>query len=175
MPTEPPLPTDTPAPPPLPAAAADPASSPPTRIQAPGIGLDVPVVQMGYKIVDVGGVQAMSWVVPNDAAGFHQGSALPGHAGNTVISGHSDAAARVFLKLVDLQVGDTVIVYVGGDAYPYRVTQRELLQEAGVSLEQRIQNAQWILPTDDERLTLVTCWPYTGASQRLVFVARPLT
>jgi sortase A len=166
------MPTGTPVPPP--AAAAAPASSPPTRIQAPGIGLDVPVVEMGYRIVNVGGVQAMSWVVPNDAAGFHQGSALPGHAGNTVISGHSDAAARVFLKLVDLQVGDTVIVYVGADAYLYQVTQRELLQEAGVSLEQRIQNAQWILPTGDERLTLVTCWPYTGASQRLIFVARPV-
>jgi len=37
----------------------------------------------------------------------------------------------------------------------------------------RRQNARWIAPTTDERLTLVTCWPYTGNSHRLIIVAKP--
>jgi sortase A len=38
----------------------------------------------------------------------------------------------------------------------------------------RLQNAQWIQPTTDERLTLVTCWPYNDNSHRLIIVARPI-
>jgi sortase A len=41
-------------------------------------------------------------------------------------------------------------------------------------MEVRIANAKWIQPTSDERLTLVTCWPYTNNTHRLIIVARPL-
>jgi len=37
----------------------------------------------------------------------------------------------------------------------------------------RQENARWIAPTDDERLTLVTCWPYTNNTHRVVVVAKP--
>jgi sortase A len=42
-------------------------------------------------------------------------------------------------------------------------------------LSVRRKNAQWIMPTGDERLTLVTCWPYEwpGNSHRVIVVARP--
>ncbi len=178
-----PQPTATLAPPPTeappaPAApsvnlAGGPAGSPPDRITAASIGLDVPVVVMGWTLIDIGGTQATNWNVPNHAAGFHQGSAYPGQVGNTVISGHSNTAGRVFENLDKLALGDRILVYVGASAYEYQVTQRELLQEQGVSLEQRIQNGRWIAPTDDECLTLVTCWPNTGTSHRLIIVARP--
>ncbi len=38
----------------------------------------------------------------------------------------------------------------------------------------RIANAKYIQPTEDERITLVTCWPYTNNTHRLIIVARPL-
>jgi sortase (surface protein transpeptidase) len=53
------------------------------------------------------------------------------------------------------------------------VIDRFILPERGVSDEQRRQNAQWIMPTNVERLTLVTCWPYTGNSHRVIVVAEP--
>ena len=39
----------------------------------------------------------------------------------------------------------------------------------------RRANAQWIAPTDDERLTLVTCWPYISNTHRLIIVAKPVS
>lgn len=159
---------------PAPGAPPPPADAAPTRIVAPAVGLDVPVVVMGYRIVYVNGVAATDWQVPMQAAGFHQGSAYPGRPGNTVVSGHSSSGAEVFRYLDGLQEGDVVTLYVGDTAYHYTVTQRVIVQEAGASYEQRVQNAQWILPTADERLTLITCWPYPTSTHRLILVARPL-
>ncbi|HRV94858.1 MAG TPA: hypothetical protein P5526_22050 [Anaerolineae bacterium] len=48
-----------------------------------------------------------------------------------------------------------------------------LLQEKGASIETRIENARWIAPTEDERLTLVTC-AQPGATHRLIVVAYPV-
>jgi len=56
----------------------------------------------------------------------------------------------------------------------YEVTERKLLLERGQPLAVRIENAQWIMPTEDTRLTLVTCWPPTDNSHRLVVIARPV-
>ena len=57
----------------------------------------------------------------------------------------------------------------GGDIFKFF----HLLEEKGMPEEVRRSNAQWIAPTDDERVTLVTCWPYTSNTHRLVIVAKP--
>lgn len=180
LPTETPAPTGAPPPtsappPPAPAdsAPAQPASSPPTRIEAPSIGLDIPVTEMGWQAVNVGGVAATGWLVPEYAAGFHKGTAYPGHPGNTVVSGHNNVGGEVFRYLSDLNIGDEVRLYVATTPYRYRVAQKEIVVEDGASLEQRRQNARWIAPTDDERLTLVTCYPYPRSTHRLIVIARP--
>jgi sortase (surface protein transpeptidase) len=53
------------------------------------------------------------------------------------------------------------------------VIQKLLVQEKGVSVETRVQNAQWVAPTSDERLTLVTC-AGPDATHRLIVIARPV-
>jgi len=158
---------------PLPTPWVEPATSAPTWIQAPAIGLDAPVIEVGWRPTYLGNYEAMEWEVPDGAAGFHQGSAYPGQPGNTVISGHHNIGGEVFRYLVDLNVGDEVILYVDKTPYHYRVVLRNIVREYGVSDEQRRDNARWIAPTEDERLTLVTCWPYSGNSHRLIIVARP--
>jgi len=42
-------------------------------------------------------------------------------------------------------------------------------------MEERRENAKWIAPTDYERLTLVSCWPYTTYTHRLIVIAAPAT
>jgi sortase A len=54
------------------------------------------------------------------------------------------------------------------------VQDKFIVKEVGVSLAQRRQNAQWIAPTRDERLTLVTCWPPDGNTYRVIVVAKPI-
>ncbi len=140
---------------------------------APSIHLDERVIEVPWKLVLVDGVEVKEWEVPSWAGALHKGSAYPGHPGNTVISGHHNLGRQVFRYLVDLRVGDLVTLYVGDTPYNYRVTYVDILPEKGMPVEVRAQNARWIAPTEDERLTLVTCWPYTGNTHRVIVVARP--
>jgi LPXTG-site transpeptidase (sortase) family protein len=162
--THTPTPALTPTPP-----GPPPASAPPDRIVIPAIGLDAPVVPVGWTVTDEGAV----WDAADYAAGWHQGSAYPGHVGNTVLSGHHNIKGKVFRYLIDLQPDDEVFLYVGETAYRYVVTEKHIFEEKGKPEAVRRANAQWIAPTDDERLTLVTCWPYTSNTHRLIVVAKP--
>jgi sortase A len=169
--TRPLSPTVTPAPT---IAAVIPAQAPPDRILAPAIKLDAPVIPMGWAPTkEKDGSVSSVWVIPDQAAGWHQDSAWPGHGGNVVLSGHHNMGSEVFRHLVDLKPGDEVTLNAGGRAYRYIVTDRFILPERGTSEEQRRQNAQWIEPTNTERLTLVTCWPYTSNTHRVIVLAKP--
>lgn len=130
---------------------------------------------MGWELVDHDGTMVSEWIVPEDAAGWHMNSALPGHNENVVLSGHHNIKGKVFRYVVDLQLGDEVTLYVGDTPYTYTVTDKYILQEHRMPTYIRRQNAQWIMPTGDERLTLVTCWPYEwpGNSHRVIVVTRP--
>jgi len=144
------------------------------RIVAPSIGLDARVVPTGWRTVWSNGLQQSEWVVVDYAAGWHQNSAPAGQPGNTVISGHHNIKGEVFRWLVSLNEGDAISLYTaGGTAVTNRVAQKLILPERGQPAEVRQRNAQWIAPTNDTRLTLVTCWPYTDNSHRLIIVAFP--
>ena len=153
-----------------------PRTGEPTRIVVPAINLDAPVEPIGVTPIQSGGETYYQWLVPNDyIAGWHDNSALLGQPGNTVLNGHHNVYGEVFRDIIDLEVGDKVILYDANRSYDYEVTDKEILLERDQPLEVRLENAQWIAPTDDERITLVTCWPYTDNSHRLVVVARPIT
>lgn len=150
-----------------------PARLPPQRIVAPDINLDAPVVPMAWENVERDGLGTTEWVVPDGAAGYQIGSAFPGQQGNTVLAGHHNIKGKVFEHLRHLTPGDSIYLYTAEQEFHYVVTDSFLLPELGVPLEQRYQNAQWIGPTADERLTLVTCWPPTGNAYRLIVIAKP--
>lgn len=129
---------------------------------------------VGLMTVTQGGQIYMQWQVPDgDVVGWHEGSATPGQPGNIVLNGHHNINGQVFRDLVKLRPGDAITVYVGDRGYRYLVSERHILAEKGQPLAVRLKNAQWIQPTPDERLTLVTCWPYTSNTHRLIVVARP--
>lgn len=150
---------------------ADSSIRPPTRIVIPAINLDAPIEPVGWS--QVNGVSA--WDIPNHfAAGWLKTSAPLGRSGNTVLDGHHNIAGEVFRYLVDLKAGDVIQVYSGDHLVMYEVTALHILPDRDQPLEVRRQNAQWIQPTLDERLTLVTCWPYTNNTHRLIVVAKPI-
>ena len=130
---------------------------------------------MGWELIDKDGAMVSEWVVPKRAAGWHLNSALPGHNENVVLSGHHNIDGKVFRYVVDLDPGDEITLYADDTAYTYLVAEKYILKEAGMPLRTRKKNAQWIMPSGDERLTLVTCWPYEwpGNSHRVIVVARP--
>jgi sortase A len=176
-----PQPTPEPTLSPSPTPTPDPASLLPARLEIPAIGLDAPVMQVGWETQEVNGQLVSNWIVPDRfAAGWHVNSAAPGQPGNTVLNGHNNIHGNVFRDLKDLQPGDEVTVYSGEVSlfsiqtlHHYVVTERHILEEMYQPAAVRQQNAQFIMPTSDERLTLVTCWPNTSNTHRLVIVALP--
>lgn len=148
----------------------------PTRIVIPAIGLDAPIEPIGLQVETQYGQSVYVWDAPNYfAAGWLNTSAPAGVPGNTVLDGHHNIYGEVFKDLINLQVGDTITLYAAGQKRPYRVDQKLILAETGQPLKVRLANAQYIAPTIDERLTLVTCWPPNNNSHRLIIVALPVS
>ena len=138
------------------------------------IGLDSEITPVGWSIIQKDGFEYSIWQVADYAVGWHKTSAPLGQPGNTVMAGHHNVNGEVFRDLVNVEVGDTVTIYSGGNRYDYMVDLKTIVKEKGETVEARKRNAQWIAPTDDERITLVTCWPYTNNTHRVIVVARPL-
>ena len=140
----------------------------------PAINLEAPIISVGYVSYSINGQAATTFAVPEHfAVGWHQTSAPPGHPGNTVLNGHQMINGGVFRDLEALGQNDEIVIYSDSAAHYYRVAEQHLLAEEGQPLSVRVENARWIMPTGDERLTLVTCAPYGKSSHRLVIVARP--
>ena len=160
-----------PAPPPTPM----PEGHTPTRIVIPIIGVDVPVVLTTWEMVSVGNVERPMWSVPAQrAAGWHEGSAPLGLPGNTVLNAHNTTYGEAFRDLYRLEAGNQILVYSDGEGFDYQVEEILFLPEAGQPIEVRLENARYIQPTQDERVTLVTCHPYASLEYRLVIIARPV-
>lgn len=155
--------------------AAEPYAGQPVRIVIPAIELDAPVSPIGLQAVEAGNELLYQWMVPAEfKAGWHNTSARLGQPGNTVLNGHHNIWGEVFRDLDELEEGAEIVMYDTERPYTFTVSQVLLLEERGQSVEVRQENAQWIAQTDDERLTLVTCWPYTDNTHRLIIVADPV-
>jgi sortase A len=146
----------------------------PDSISIPVIKLEAGIEPVGADIVETDGSLFQQWNAPNEfAAGWHDTSAPLGRPGNTVLNGHNNIYGEVFKDLEKLKPGDKIILTSGRVEFLYQVTNSMKLKEANQSMENRLENARWIEPTSDERLTLVTCWPYTNNTYRWVVVAVP--
>jgi len=156
------------------AGSARKTGSPPTHLTIPSIGLDQPVVEVSSRVETVGGQQVLVWNVADYAVGHNDTSAEPGQGGNVVLTGHDDWHGEVFRDLHSIQQGAEIVVTTeDGATHRYKVDQILYRQEVGVPLSERLKTGELIGPTDDERLTLVTCWPYGVDDHRLIVIAHP--
>ena len=148
----------------------------PDRLVIPAIQLDAPVIQASMRTIKYQGDIYSQWMVPDAfAVGWSPTSASLGASGNTVLFGHHNEYGEVFGHLVDLQVNDVISLYSGQKVFNYVIALKMILRERDQPVNIRLQNAAWILPSKDERLTLLTCWPYTTNTHRLIIVAVPIT
>jgi sortase A len=137
------------------------------------VGIDTKVIPVGWNVVEQNGQEYSVWQVADYAAGWHKTSAMLGYRGNTVMAGHHNMNGEVFKDLVNVEVGDRIEIYAGEYKFEYVVELKTIVKEKGEPVEVRQRNAQWIAPTNDERVTLVTCWPYTNNTHRVIVVAKP--
>jgi sortase A len=147
----------------------------PSRIMIPGIELEAPVIEAPFGRTKLQGNLYEVWSAPNyKAAGWQTTSARLGEIGNTVLVGHHNTKGEVFRDLEKMETGDTIEVVGETNTFKYVITNRMIVPERSATPEERLDNARWILPSNDERLTLITCWPYDSNSHRLILVAAPL-
>lgn len=147
----------------------------PDRLELPAISVDVPVVELGWHpATDSNGSVFSEWDEAEYAAGWHRNSARLGEAGNVVMSGHNNILGAVFRQLDLLRKGDEVVVWAGDERKVYRVEQVFIVPDTDATPEQRIDNAKWIGAFNDDRLTLVSCWPRNNNTHRIIVIARPI-
>lgn len=144
----------------------------PTEITIAAIGLESVVTPVGFQLSN----RKLEWETVDDAVGWYRTSAMPGSPGNAVFSGHNASlGSGVFRNLHKVKVGDTVTVTAKGREIAYRVTERVILPDLWATKAQRAANAAWLGQFGDERLTLITCYPWYTNTHRLVLVAHPVT
>ena len=94
--------------------------------------------------------------------GHVDGSALPNERGNSVIAGHRDDA---FSFLARVRVGDLLHVRSTQRSERYSVTATLVVDELDL---------RWLGPSPEDRLTLITCYPFgglSGGTERFVVLA----
>lgn len=147
----------------------------PDWISIPAIKLDAPIVNAELRNIDYGGQTFRQWSAPNIyTAGLLSTSAPLGVTGNTVLIGHNNFYGEVFEHLVDLQIGDQILLYSREKEFTYIIALKMILRERSQSIDVRIKNSEWMAPSTDERVTLITCWPYQSNTHRLIIVAVPV-
>ena len=178
--SSPPLtPSPTSSPTPVPTPTPNPPA-PPVRLIIPALGIDTPVVTVSIKLVDKDGALVATWQTADYAAGYHEGTALPGQPGNVVISGHNNIKGQVFRPISALGEEDVsfpkgALAYLfdaQGRVFAYAFESMYKVREAGAPLSERIKNARFMAPTTEPVLTLITCWPLNGNTHRIIVRAR---
>jgi sortase A len=139
------------------------------------VRISSPDIKLNARVYEVYGTSEGLWEVADYAAGHHYNSKNPGEGGNVVLSGHNNFRGEVFRYLEFLKPGNTIkVTTLEGKEYTYRVETVEKLKEAGASMAQRLEHGKVMEDTPTEQLTLITCWPYTTYTHRLIVIAKPV-
>jgi LPXTG-site transpeptidase (sortase) family protein len=166
------------------ALAAAPASSiDQSAVISPEIPnfVEIPAIKVRAAVVAVGpgkkvGKSGVEWSSPGKGqVGWHNYSAMLGQPKNMVMNGHNNIQGAVFRKLYTVQVGDLVTVSSPSFVRVYQVQEVLKLLEKGQPYEVRVQNAKYIQPKFEDILTMVSCWPETNNTHRIIVIAKPVS
>jgi sortase A len=167
-PTAPASPTPTPTPTPTP------QPQPPTRLVIPKINVNSAITQMGVAVEGDPLNPKAVWPALKRGVGHDQDSANPGESDNIILFGHNNTAGQVFRHLSKLSEGDVVHVYTSAQEFSYVVHDLDIVPAKLANEQDRKVHAYYLSPKSEERLTLVSCWPYSTYTHRVYVVARPV-
>ncbi len=128
------------------------------------------IVEMGLTRISIPKIDLSAIVVEGTdhhalklGPGHLAGTSHAGAEGNAVITAHRDT---FFRHIVELKKGDLIMVQRDGLTFTYEVSSQRIVKPDDVSV---------IQPTNDNRLTLITCYPtyYIGpAPERLIVTSK---
>jgi sortase A len=134
-----------------------------------------PEIEVGGKVMAIIEIDKIDLKLPvlegatkanmKHAAAHMKETAPLGAAGNAAIAAHrSRTAGRLFNRLNEVGVGDTISVTTGKQAYNYVVYDVTIVEPTDVSVLKGNK--------DDKILTLITCDPLVNPTHRLIIHAK---
>lgn len=99
--------------------------------------------------------------------GHFPGTAMPGQVGNFAVAGHRATHGEPFAHLDEVRAGDEVIVRTVTDTYTYVVDDSVIVAPSEVEVIEPVPGKPGATPRE-ALLTLVTCNPRWGSSERMV-------
>jgi LPXTG-site transpeptidase (sortase) family protein len=107
--------------------------------------------------------------------GHYAESADPGELGNLAIAGHRSGYGQPFGNMHDVQLGDTIEVETADGTWVYTVDQPPVvIQPTETWVVDPVPGADAGTEPNERRLTLTTCHPRYGSSERM-YVSAVLT
>lgn len=145
----------------------------PPELTAPkDFGLIIPKIMAALPIipdVDGGNEEVYLQALQRGIAQL-KGSSKPNESGNVFIFGHSSDwrwhpgdYKKAFERLPEVAVGDEITVWYKEKQYKYAVSETKIVEQEDLS---------WISPTQENYLTLSTCYPIKTADKRFIVRAK---
>ncbi|OQY30827.1 MAG: hypothetical protein B6243_09555 [Anaerolineaceae bacterium 4572_5.2] len=144
------------------------------QISIPALHIDSAVTTMGWKTKNTNGEDGgLEWDSPGPDVGWVITSALPDESGNILLYGHNNLFTEVFKKIGNLKCGDKIYLQTSNREWVYEVQQVIKIAIRGTNEEQREDYKKYMAQTQDQRLTLISCWPPISNTHRIIVIARP--
>jgi sortase A len=135
---------------------AQPRARPQPRPEGP-IRIRIPAIRVDSNVV-----YGTDPEVLKQGVGHQESTANPGQQGNMVLAAHNDVYGEIFRHLDRLTPGDTVLVSTVSREFTYVVQSTNVVKPTDT----------WVMdPTGDQRLTLISCYPYQRNDKRIIVVA----
>ncbi|MBW4085016.1 class D sortase [Paenibacillus sp. S150] len=143
--------------------------------QAEAAEQPAPEIQLGGKIIGIIQIDKINLKLPvlegatkanmKHAAAHMKETAAIGEVGNAAIAAHrSRTAGRLFNRLNEVGIGDTISVQTSEQEYQYIVYDISIVEPTDIS----VLNGH----NDDKMLTLITCDPLVNPTHRLIIHAK---
>ncbi len=121
---------------------------------------------------DVWGTPLIEGVEDDDLTkgiGHFPDSALPGQVGNSSYAGHRATHGEPLAHVDQLQAGDMVYIETGAGWFSYRLREDQIVQPTDVWVVDPVPGAAPQTVPSESMLTLITCHPRWGSTQRWVW------
>jgi len=140
------------------------------HISIPALDVESRVIPVGWRIQFAEEIQdsAFEWDSAGADVGWVITSALPDETGNVILYGHNNLYGKVFENLAELAEGDKIYLQTGNQRWEYEVRNILLLPILGADRAQLKNYQQYLNPTQDARITLISCWPPISNTHRVV-------
>ena len=141
-------------------------------IRIPATNTYAPVVPVGWQASSTSPEQ-MEWDSPDASVGWVVSSKLPDDSGNIIVYAHNNINSSIFVNLYTLKAGDKIELETGEKKWIYEVNSVEIFAVPDSAADKNLFE-KFFQPGSNPVLTLVSCYPPTNNTHRVVVLAYPL-